>query len=215
MSVRAFPPTRPRSRRGLANSWQPSWLHEMLGRATSMDSAGPHSNEVRRWGAGRRERRVRRSPGTSALAVGVLLAACCGLTSCAGGSVHQAGVRGGSEVTAQPISMAGANPFTPTVGKDMAGVRPPRAATSSTGTAGAYSGGLPGLYGGTRNFATCDAHKLVVFLESNPSKATAWATTLGITTSQIRSYVAKLTPVTLRTDPRVTTHGYGGGRANP
>jgi hypothetical protein len=96
----------------------------------------------------------------------------------------------------------------------MTGVKPPRAAVSSGGGPGTYSGGLPGLYGGTRNYTTCDAHKLVAFLEQNPAKAGAWAATLGVQTSQIRRYVNRLTPVTLRTDTRVTNHGYVNGRAD-
>ncbi|MEA2398507.1 MAG: hypothetical protein QOK25_2063, partial [Thermoleophilaceae bacterium] len=136
-----------------------------------------------------------------------------GLASC-GGSSHKAGVQGHSEVAAQPVSTAGANPFTPAVGKDATGIKPPRAAVSSGGGPATYSGGLPGLYGGTRNYTTCDAHKLITFLEGNPAKAGAWASTLGIQTSEIRRYVNKLTAVTLRTDTRVTNHGYVGGRAD-
>jgi hypothetical protein len=149
----------------------------------------------------------------SGIALGVLLALAGGLVAC-GGSSHKAGVSGRSEVAAQHVSTAGANPFTPAVGKDMTGVRPPRAAVSSGGGPATYSGGLPGLYGGTRNYTTCDAHKLVVFLEHNADKASAWAATLGIQTTQIRRYVSRLTPVTLRTDTRVTNHGYIGGRAD-
>jgi hypothetical protein len=92
---------------------------------------------------------------------------------------------------------------------------PPAAAVSTTGGAAGYSGDLPGLYGGTRNHATCDADKLVSFLEQNPAKATAWAATLGIQTTQIRDYVSGLTAVILRTDTRVTNHGYVDGRATP
>jgi hypothetical protein len=154
----------------------------------------------------------RRSPLASTIGVGLLLAAA--LASC-GGSAQKAGVKGASEIKAEPVSTAGANPFTPAVGKDTSGIKPPPAAASSTGGPARYSGGLPGLYGGTRNYATCDAKKLVVFLERNPDKATAWAESLGIQTPEIRRYVYRLTPVTLRTDTRVTNHGYVNGRANP
>ena len=76
-----------------------------------------------------------------------------------------------------------------------------------------YRGGLPGLYGGTRNYATCDAEKLIVFLEQTPDKAAAWAGVIGIPVTGIRRYVNRLTPVLLRTDTRVTNHGYVNGRA--
>jgi hypothetical protein len=92
---------------------------------------------------------------------------------------------------------------------------PPPAAASTGGGPATYRADLPGLYGGTRNHSTCDADKLVTFLDQNPAKAAAWATTLGIQATQIRSYVSGLTAVTLRTDTRVTNHGFVGGRADP
>src|SRR4051812_49464726 len=94
----------------------------------------------------------------------------------------------------------------------MSGVRPPKQAVSTSGPS-TYRGSLPGLYGGTRDYATCDAHKLVNFLEHEPSKASAWAGVVGIPVTRIRTYVNHLTPVLLRTDTRVTNHGYVNGRA--
>jgi hypothetical protein len=139
-----------------------------------------------------------------------------GIGGCGGGTARVAtGVKGSSEVAAVPISTAGANPFTAKVGNDMAGVMPPAGAVSPSGGPPTYSADLPGLYGGTRNHATCDAAKLVNFLEQNPNKAAAWATTLGIQTTQIREYVSRLTAVLLRTDTRVTNHGYVNGAADP
>jgi hypothetical protein len=145
-----------------------------------------------------------------AAAVAAELAGCGG----SGSSKTVAGVKGASEVTASPIKTTGPNPFTPKVGKDITHVRPP-GATASGGGPARYVASLPGLYGGTRNYASCDATKLVSFLEQNPSKATAWATTLGIRSSEIRSYVSGLTDVILRTDTRVTNHGYVNGVADP
>jgi hypothetical protein len=144
--------------------------------------------------------------------VGVLVAVSVAVAAC-GGSSKPAGVKGRSEVAAQPVGKQVANPFTTPVGKDTTGIKPPPAATASGGGPATYKGGLPGLYGGTRNYSTCDAHKLVKFLTYNHAKAVAWATTLGIQTSEIRHYVSKLTAVTLRTDTRVTNHGYLNGSA--
>ena len=135
-----------------------------------------------------------------AVVVSALLAAC-------GGS---SGVKGHSEVRAEPVSKRIANPFMPAVGNDQGGVKPPPGTSSGT-----YNADLPGLYGGTRNYSQCDAAKMVTFLENNPHQASVWATTLGIQTSQISSYVHTLTAVTLRTETRVTNHGFVGGRANP
>ena len=137
----------------------------------------------------------------------VMLAAC-------GSSSHPAsGVKGGSEVKAQAINTSGTNPFTASVAKDHAGIKPPPAAASSSGGPATYVASTPGLYGGTRNISVCDARKLIAFLQQNQSKATAWAGVLGIQQSQISSYVDKLTPVLLRTDTRVTNHGYANGSA--
>jgi hypothetical protein len=132
------------------------------------------------------------------------------------GSSHKtaAGVKGPSEVVLAPVSKASANPFTAPVGKDLSGVKPPAAAVSQSGGLASYTGSLPGLYGGTRDYATCNPGKMVRFLEQNPAKAAAWAGTLGIQTTQIRQYVKTLTAVTLRVDTRVTNHGYIDGRAD-
>jgi hypothetical protein len=115
------------------------------------------------------------------------------------------------EVFLEPISSTGANPFAPSVGTDMPDVAPP----PGLATAGAqtFSGGTVGLYGGTRDNASCDRDRLVTYLDANPDKAQAWAETLGIGTSEIRSYVDGLTSVVLRADTRVTNHGYVNGRA--
>lgn len=136
------------------------------------------------------------------------------IAACGGSSSHSAsGVKGGSEVQAQAINTSGTNPFTASVGKDHAGVTPPPAAASTSGGLTTYVASTPGLYGGTRNISVCDARQLVSFLQQNQSKATAWAGVLGIQTSQISSYVDQLTPVLLRTDTRVTNHGYADGQA--
>jgi hypothetical protein len=148
----------------------------------------------------------------AASAIVALLGAAAVLASCGGSS--KPSVKGHSEVTAQPVSTSGANPFTAPAGADTSGVKPP-AAPGASGGPPTYSGSTPGLYGGTRNHHSCDANKLIAFLEQNPGKAAAWAQTLGIQTSQIRGYVNGLTAVTLRTDTRVTNHGYVNGRANP
>lgn len=162
-----------------------------------------------------RAQRTGRDPRPASLAAAVLaafaLAACGGSDS----SKTGAGVKGRSEVRASPISTAGANPFTPSVGTDKGGLKPPAGAASASGGPATYVASLPGLYGGTRNYKTCDARKLVAFLRNNPAKATVWASTLGISTSGIPRYVSGLTPVLLRTDTRVTNHGYVNGVADP
>jgi hypothetical protein len=112
-----------------------------------------------------------------------------------------------SEVLREPVSSAGANPFMDSVGTDEPDVTPP------PDTGGTFEGSTPGLYGGTMNQGSCNAEQMVSFLEANPDKAAAWADVLDISVSEIRSYVATLTPVVLRSDVYVTNHGFANGRA--
>lgn len=113
----------------------------------------------------------------------------------------------GEDVAREAVGTPSANPFMPPVGTDEPDVPPP---PSSEGT---FTGDTQGLYGGTRNIASCDPKQMVTFLRQNPSKGQAWADTLGITPDMISDYVAKLTPVVLRSDTYVTNHGFTNGRA--
>ena len=117
------------------------------------------------------------------------------------------GTANADEVTREPVNTAGANPFMPAVGTDTTDV------VSPIRTGGTFRGDTPGLYGGTRDNRTCDAAKLTGFLHSHPGQAAAWAGVLNIETTRIDSYVSTLTPVLLRSDTRVTNHGYVDGRA--
>jgi hypothetical protein len=111
------------------------------------------------------------------------------------------------EVFLEPVSSA-RNPFSPPVGDDEADVTP-----VSTPGVSTQPGGQSGLYGGTMNQASCDKQRLVTYLQQNPDKAAAWATTIGIEVTQIAAYVDSLTSVLLRSDTRVTNHGFANGRA--
>jgi len=153
-------------------------------------------------------------PGSLFVAFALAMAAC-GDDAQPAADTTPTGIKGTSEaVRAEPVSSAGDNPFTASVGEDEKGVRPPKQAASSDGPT-AYEGNLPGLYGGTMDHATCDAAQLVTYLERTPSKAAAWAAALSIDPDRIEEYVDGLTAVTLRTDTRITNHGYAGGRATP
>ncbi|HEV3124671.1 MAG TPA: DUF6777 domain-containing protein [Candidatus Dormibacteraeota bacterium] len=76
-------------------------------------------------------------------------------------------------------------------------------------------GTVPGLYGGTRSVSSCNKQMLIDFLVANQDKARAWATAEGITPDQIPAYIGGLTPVVLRSDTRVTNHGFTNGQADP
>ena len=124
------------------------------------------------------------------------------------GTVAALTLTGGSpptDVTLESVKSPGPDPFMPSVGTDLAGVRQPR------GTGGTLAGNTPGLYGGTLKKASCNPQQMVSFLHAHPDKAAAWAGVLGIRPADIPGYVAGLTPVVLRADTAVTNHGYVEG----
>ncbi|MFD1534088.1 DUF6777 domain-containing protein [Pseudonocardia aurantiaca] len=113
----------------------------------------------------------------------------------------------GGDVVAEPGGRLGRNPFMPPVGVDKPAVAaPPR-------SGGTLVGDTPGLYGGTRNIASCDAGAMATFLNQHPDRKVAWAGVQGITMEQVPSYVEGLTPALLRSDTSVTNHGFVDGRA--
>lgn len=132
----------------------------------------------------------------------------------------------GREVFLEPVSYTPQDPFTNSV--DIHNVNASTTATtapvipttaparpSAPAPARGVAGAWPGLYGGTRDRATCDAGKLVAFLEANPEKARAWAGVVGVPAGQIETYMKTLTPVILQRDTRVTNHGFRNGQATP
>ena len=146
---------------------------------------------------------------------------------------------GAGEIFLQPASDTGPNPFTDsTAGKAPASTIPadtpvtlaqaaggqpaPTAPVFKAGapappgsiaTITALSGGTPGLYGGTLNQSSCDKQQLIDFLAANADKAQAWADVQSIAVSDIAGYINALTPVQLRSDTRVTNHGFSNGHA--
>jgi hypothetical protein len=103
-------------------------------------------------------------------------------------------------------SPARPTPFTPRAPTDQ-NIPPVQPQGVST-----QSGGQVGLFGGTTNQASCNKEQLITFLEQNPDKGRAWASTLGINFTDIRTYVTWLTSVLLRSDTRVTNHGWKNGK---
>jgi hypothetical protein len=148
-----------------------------------------------------RERRIQlRALGVVLVAV-LLVAGACGGSS----SSKKAKSAPKKEVFTEPISSA-TNPFSPPAGTDQT-VPPVQPQGIST-----QSGGQPGLFGGTMQQGSCNKDQLVTFLEQNPDKGQAWASTLGISFADLRTYVAGLTPVLLRSDTRLTNHGWKNGK---
>ncbi len=188
------------------------------------DAAPTEMIGVTRTGPGSRERTVRR-----VLLVGgavVLVAALAfGLTQFIRKDAPPAIEEVASaEVFLEPADAAGDSPFAPTSfttqqpdptqpGTDPLGPPPAAPAVSPDGQAAPMAmrtanGDLPGLYGGTLDTTTCDAELMFNYLDQNPNKANAWAGVHRIKPSQIRAWGTELTPVLLRTDTRVTDHGY-------
>ncbi|MFC6885143.1 DUF6777 domain-containing protein [Actinomadura yumaensis] len=113
----------------------------------------------------------------------------------------------GATITRLTVGTPGPDPYTLMSNTDQRRIEPGRRA------GGTRRGDSPGLYGGTRRAASCDPRRLVAFLQANPDKARAWAGAQGIEPGGIARFVARLTPVLLRTDTLVTNHGYRDGKA--
>ncbi|MFF3689691.1 DUF6777 domain-containing protein [Streptomyces sp. NPDC002187] len=128
------------------------------------------------------------------------------------------GKKGGGEIFLQTASAAGPDPFTPSTSiqdKDAAASSASKSSAGADGGTGTLvvNGSHPGLYGGTRNVASCDVEKQVKFLTQNSDKAQAFAGALNIRQSEIPQYMGSLTPTRLVWDTRVTNHGYKSGAA--
>ncbi|MHA6630612.1 DUF6777 domain-containing protein [Pseudonocardia sichuanensis] len=110
-----------------------------------------------------------------------------------------------AQVQLEPVSTAGTSPFMTPVGADQAGITPP------AGTGGEFTGDTQGLYGETGDEPSCDSPSLLANLQTDPTKAAAWAEAVGIATADIPGYVHSLNPVVLRSDTAVTSYGYEDG----
>ncbi|ORT56755.1 hypothetical protein BKD26_26660 [Streptomyces sp. CB03238] len=74
-----------------------------------------------------------------------------------------------------------------------------------------YDGSRRGLYGGTKNVASCDVERQIEYLAAEPAKNRAFATALRIQPPTVPDYLRSLTPLRLRADTWVTNHGYRDG----
>lgn len=118
------------------------------------------------------------------------------------------------EVLLQPAADTGPDPFTDSTAKESSApsVRPTSAGSASPNAVRAVRGGAPGLYGGTRNVASCDVEKQITYLEEAPDKQRAFAPVQRIDPPEVPACLRSLTPVRLRRDTWVTSHGYKNGR---
>nr|WP_217510238.1 DUF6777 domain-containing protein [Streptomyces vilmorinianum] len=123
---------------------------------------------------------------------------------------------GGGEVFLQNASAAGPDPFTKSTARTADTSQSPAPLPSPTRSAEAnatrsVSGSAPGLYGGTRNTASCDVEQQIRYLADEPAKNAAFASVLGIPATEVAGHLRALTPLQLRVDTRVTNHGFRGG----
>ncbi|MFD7437992.1 DUF6777 domain-containing protein, partial [Streptomyces sp. NPDC059861] len=120
-----------------------------------------------------------------------------------------------AEVILQPTSSTGPDPYTPSTAKTTSSLPP--AAPSTPPPKGnairSVAGSEPGLYGGTLNTASCDVEKQIRHLTSDGDKNKAFASVLALREPAVAGYLRSLTPVLLRSDTRVTNHGYRAGAA--
>ncbi|MFI9151708.1 DUF6777 domain-containing protein [Streptomyces sp. NPDC053367] len=146
----------------------------------------------------------------TAVVVAVVLAVV--LTRSDGGT----GSGAGGEVFLQAAGKSGPDPFTESTATDSSAppVTPsPATETPPSNAVRGVDGDTPGLYGGTRNTATCDVQKQIRALRAAPAKNRAFASVAGVEPSGVPAYLRGLTPVQLRVDTRVTNHGYHDGAA--
>ncbi|MEU8436052.1 DUF6777 domain-containing protein [Streptomyces sp. NPDC029216] len=118
------------------------------------------------------------------------------------------------ELTLQPVGTAGPDPFTAsTATAESAPVQPPLPNPTGQGirTVGAAT---PGLYGGTNRLGSCDVERQVAHLTADDAKARAFAQATGVEQEKIPEFLRALTPVVLRADTRITSHGFRDGRAD-
>ncbi|MGD3108157.1 DUF6777 domain-containing protein [Streptomyces sp. YGL11-2] len=125
------------------------------------------------------------------------------------------GGSGKGELFLQPAGAAGNDPFTESTAEN--GGAPaspvPGPPARGDGKVTVVEGSAPGLYGGSRDAASCDVEKQIRYLRANPDKARAFAAVQGRTADTLPAYLRSLTSVQLLADTRVTNHGYKDGRA--
>ncbi|MFC8272508.1 DUF6777 domain-containing protein [Streptomyces sp. NPDC057271] len=156
------------------------------------------------------------APAVGVLAVALVLAGCAaGDDAGEGGAASDRTAATSQEVFLQPVADRGPDPFTASTAR--AGVPSPAATappgTSTGGTIREVTGSTPGLYGGTRQVASCDVERQAELLARDRVRTRVFAESAGIPEAGAADWLRGLTPVVLRADTRVTNHGYRDGGA--
>ncbi|MEU9145607.1 DUF6777 domain-containing protein [Streptomyces sp. NPDC048349] len=158
----------------------------------------------------------RQAPRRHAPAGAALLAALGLFAAGCGGSEEKRGTAGAEnqEVHLQPVASAGPAPFTASSATgESAPVQPPLPNPTGQGIR-TVNAATPGLYGGTQRLGSCDVEQQVRSLTADAAKARAFAEASDIEQAKIPEFLRGLTPVVLRADTRVTSHGFRDGAAD-
>ncbi|MGP3689594.1 DUF6777 domain-containing protein [Streptomyces sp. IBSNAI002] len=158
----------------------------------------------------------RQAPRRHAPAGAALLAALGLFAAGCGGSEGERGSAGAEsqDVYLQPVASAGPAPFTASSATaESAPVQPPLPNPTGQGIR-TVNAATPGLYGGTQRLGSCDVEQQVRYLTEDAAKARAFAEASGIEQAKIPDFLRGLTPVVLRADTRVTSHGFRDGVAD-
>ncbi|MEU9232517.1 DUF6777 domain-containing protein [Streptomyces subrutilus] len=158
----------------------------------------------------------RQAPRRHAPAGAALLAALGLLAAGCGGSEEKRGTAGAEspDVYLQPVAAAGPAPFTASSATaESAPVQPPLPNPTGQGIR-TVNAATPGLYGGTQRLGSCDVEQQVRSLTEDAAKARAFAGASNIEQAKIPEFLRGLTPVVLRADTRVTSHGFRDGAAD-
>ncbi|MFC4612768.1 DUF6777 domain-containing protein [Streptomyces maoxianensis] len=123
-----------------------------------------------------------------------------------------------NEVFLQPAAARGPDPYTASTARTDVGPAPADPSTVPSRPAGGQtlrtvSGSTPGLYGGTQSLGSCDAERQVSLLVADQARKRAFAKSAGVSRSKVPDYLRALTPLVLRADTRVTSHGFRDGSA--
>ncbi|MEV3988714.1 DUF6777 domain-containing protein [Streptomyces sp. NPDC049837] len=134
-----------------------------------------------------------------------------------GGDGDGGGGGGGGTISLQNAAATGPDPFTDSTARDPADSPSPTVQVPTTqpppgdNAVRQYDGSRRGLYGGTKNVASCDVERQIEYLAAEPAKNRAFATALRIQPPTVPDYLRSLTPLRLRADTWVTNHGYRDG----
>jgi hypothetical protein len=154
----------------------------------------------------------------------VLVVAALAATACSNGGGSDAGDRTSPEagdVFLDPFDEIGPNRFTSSVALGaIPPVEPTAEEAGSDQGLRSVRGTAPGLYAGAPGQQVCDAAAAINSLVDNDDKAQAWVDALNddpqlswsggskLAAEDIPTYVAELTGVFVRSDTRVTSHGF-------